>query len=295
MNIINKTLKNLNLKKLQIFLNLVTYGSLKETTRNTGISKKKIKELISEIEKNIDDKIILKESENHKIIFTSSGEKIFETAKKIIEITKNKKSSNPDKETDTNLSIACLLQFSHYFLPYAIRKYKEKYPNSLITISQYHHYHTPSILKHDIVIGMGAQTADDLSQHFINTFTYGYYASQKYLEKHGVPQNLNDFKNHTFIENQGIDINIENPKIIVRSDSYFNINEFVLNGLGISSLCNEEVNNNDKFSPLVRILPDIITDSISIKLKFSKLSNKKKLILNMLKHCEESISELWTH
>ena len=178
-------------------------------------------------------------------------------------------------------------------MPDAIKDYLKLYPDSVINIQQYHPHHPPNIYEFDIVIGMPSPASDETSQHHIQTFTHGYYAAPEYVQKHGQPNTIEELKNHIILNYDSTKSLKDTHDKKLESDSFFNLNEFVLQGMGISAICREEVQNNPRFSDLVSILPHIVTDNIEIKLKFLKKSAKKKIILELLDLLYQHVNRIW--
>jgi DNA-binding transcriptional LysR family regulator len=288
-------LKNVDFKKFKTLLDIVKYKSVNEAIKRTKADRTKIYYDIKNIEKHVGESVILKNRKD--VVLTPIGREVVELASEIVETISDQEIKLFNKKINADLSICfsgcCSGQFSHYFLSYVIEKHNQEYPDALITISLLNSNYKPSVFEYDILIDDEKEPEDNIEQNLINTFTYGYYASTKYLDKHGIPNNLDDLDDHVFIQYSKEASLIKKFNTIITSDSYFNINELVLEGIGIGSLNNQEILNNKKYSSLVHLLPNTLVSTVDINLKYLATSSKKSIITNVLRHCKESINKTW--
>jgi DNA-binding transcriptional LysR family regulator len=119
-----------------------------------------------------------------------------------------------------------------------------------------------------------------LIQHPLATITYGLYESQAYLDQSGIPQNLEDLKDHQWIGSRVTTAlfpeitafemikNQEGRKLLIEINSVTTRIQFATQGLGI--IAAPEVYPVLKQVNLIQILPDISSPKLDICYIYSK-------------------------
>ena len=153
----------------------------------------------------------------------------------------------------------------------------------------------------DVKIAGFSENREDLSQHLLCKFDYGYFASKEYIQLNGKPETEKDLYNHSlllFAGEQFIpDHIIDNSRNIIETNSYPALFEMCLEGIGIASLSLDIYNllmqeNKIKYSKLVRILPKIISEQDNIYFSFFRFTNKEKAVRELFEISKNLIKNI---
>ncbi|MBN9344208.1 MAG: hypothetical protein BGO76_00500 [Caedibacter sp. 38-128] len=278
-------LRQIDLDKLQNFYSLFREGSIAKASAATGVSRRTYYHDLAVLEAAFNTKLYL--SGKKSFVLTDEGRKLADFCKSTIDslsrVTKEEQFFDQG-----NLIIHTTPSIGAYYFPEIIRLFRKKYPNICIDLLTGAEYFTSK--HHDFDVSIGPYLADkrDLSQHLLNNFEYGYFASQEYLAKYGTPETIQDLKNHNFLCYSGehlipLDI-LEKNKTIVKSNLYIALLNMCLKGVGICSLPLDLYKlkmSDNKDVKLIRILPNTISENDASYFSFYRFTKKEKAIRDL--------------
>ncbi|GAO98356.1 DNA-binding transcriptional activator GcvA [Caedimonas varicaedens] len=106
---------------------------------------------------------------------------------------------NEDNRLQGTLKVALSPELCSSSLINSLSGFIKEYPAINLYIKETGHISAFDVSEGNVLIYPFIKEREDLIQHPLATITYGLYASQAYLDQSGIPQNLEDLKNHQLI------------------------------------------------------------------------------------------------
>ena len=280
-------LQHITFKKLQFLSAIADKPTYKQAAQSLKLAPNKMWRELRQIEYLLDMGEIFVRDQDH-VELTDLGDRLLYMAGRMHRVIKNNNvyADTPHQHT---LKISSTAEFSYYILPPAIKQYLNHYPLAKISLQQYHPNHIPNVYESDIVIGHTLETENDVTYHYLETFSYKLFASPIYIKKYGCPQNLKELEQHRHIVYQYLGTQEKKKNIVLKCDSYFHLNEAVLSGIGIGFMSLFNIKNVCRYSSLVNILPDFPTTHIDLKFKYLKTNPKIEYIKYFLNICDKYV------
>jgi len=254
--------------KLKIFYAVAEAGSFTRATINLNLSQSAISRQIQSLEEDL--KVKLFERHARGLTLTENGEYVFKTAHEVISKLKDVESSLIDQKNKPTgkLTITTVRSFGTHWLTPRIQEFMQLNPNIEIELIFDDKELDLSTRQADIGIFMRRPKRLNYIQKKLVDINYYIYGSTKYLEKNGIPKNINDLNKHRFISfGKGAPSPVFNPdwalklgvkdnkkrKSIMKVNSVMGLLLAVESGVGLAALPEYLVSNSNN---VIKVLPD---------------------------------------
>jgi len=254
--------------KLKIFYAVAEAGSFTRATINLNLSQSAISRQIQSLEEDL--KVKLFERHARGLTLTENGEYVFKTAHEVISRLKDVESSLIDQKNKPTgkLTITTVRSFGTHWLTPRIQEFMQLNPNIEIELIFDDKELDLSTRQADIGIFMRRPKRLNYIQKKLVDINYYIYGSTKYLEKNGIPKNINDLNKHRFISfGKGAPSPVFNPdwalklgvkdnkkrKSIMKVNSVMGLLLAVESGVGLAALPEYLVFNSNN---VIKVLPD---------------------------------------
>ena len=185
--------------KLKIFHAVAEAGSFTRATVNLNLSQSAISRQIQSLEQDL--KVQLFERHARGLTLTENGEYVFKTAHEVITKLKEVETSLGDQKNKPTgkLTITTVRSFGTHWLTPRIREFMQINPEIEVELIFDDKELDLSTRQADIGIFMRRPKQLNYIQRKLVDIKYHIYGSTRYLEKYGIPNNLNDLNKHRFI------------------------------------------------------------------------------------------------
>jgi DNA-binding transcriptional LysR family regulator len=185
--------------KLKIFHAVAEAGSFTNATINLNLSQSAISRQIQSLEQDL--KVQLFERHARGLTLTENGEYVFKTAHEVISKLKEVETSLGDQKNKPTgkLSITTVRSFGTHWLTPRIQEFMQINPEIEVELIFDDKELDLSTRQADIGIFMRRPKQLNYIQRKLVDIKYHIYGSTRYLEKYGIPNNLNDLNKHRFI------------------------------------------------------------------------------------------------
>ena len=185
--------------KLKIFHAVAEAGSFTGATVNLNLSQSAISRQIQSLEQDL--KVQLFERHARGLTLTENGEYVFKTAHEVISKLKDVETSLGDQKNKPSgkLTITTVRSFGTHWLTPRIQEFMQINPEIEVELIFDDKELDLSTRQADIGIFMRRPKQLNYIQRKFVDIKYHIYGSTKYLEKYGIPNNLNDLNKHRFI------------------------------------------------------------------------------------------------
>ena len=185
--------------KLKIFHAVAEAGSFTRATVNLNLSQSAISRQIQSLEQDL--KVQLFERHARGLTLTENGEYVFKTAHEVITKLKEVETSLGDQKSKPTgkLSITTVRSFGTHWLTPRIQEFMQINPEIEVELIFDDKELDLSTRQADIGIFMRRPKQLNYIQRKLVDIKYHIYGSTRYLEKYGIPNNLNDLNKHRFI------------------------------------------------------------------------------------------------
>ena len=188
-----------NWDDLKYFLAMADEGSLSAAARKLKVSQPTLSRRLTALEENIGSDLFARTRTG--LEMTAIGEQLIEHARHMRDdvYSIERMITGHDSSLQGNVVISCIEILGADWLVRHTRPFREQFPG--ITVEFKIENATSDLLRReaDIAIRMFRPVQNDLIAKRTGTMKYGYYASKKYIEKHGMPESTKDLENHEFI------------------------------------------------------------------------------------------------
>lgn len=279
----------IDLNKLRYFYLVAKYGGYAHTSKKLNMTGPSIIRHIQDLEGALDVKLF--ERHYRGVALTESGHWLYKRAQKIFievdEIEKTIRSSDNEKDQKKTFRISTSSGIASDWLIPFIADFKKQNEDINVIVKSYTHDFKLEDEVSDVAILPRILGQKDITQKFITKLQFRLFASKEYIEKHGLPRNLDDLKQHhiiSFSEDKGCLFDGTNfdqssqlysdPSIIINSS----VGELKLCelGLGIARI-STQLNALQK-SDLVEVLPDLPPHEIDLFYIYATSTNQKDMI-----------------
>ncbi len=255
--------------KLKIFHAVAEAGSFTSATINLNLSQSAISRQIQSLEQDL--KVQLFERHARGLTLTENGEYVFKTAHEVICKLKEVETSLGDQKNKPTgkLTITTVRSFGTHWLTPRIREFMQINPEIEVELIFDDKELDLSTRQADIGIFMRRPKKLNYIQRKLVDIKYHIYGSTKYLEKHGIPKNINDLNKHRFISfGKGAPSPVFNPdwalklgikdnkkrKSIMKVNSVMGLLLAVESGVGLAALPDYLVFQSRN---LIKVLPKL--------------------------------------
>ena len=254
--------------KLKIFHAVAEAGSFTNATTVLNISQSAISRQIQSLEQDL--KVQLFERHARGLTLTENGEYVYKTAHEVISKLKEVETSLGDQKNKPSgkLTITTVRSFGTHWLTPRIQEFMQLNPNIEVELIFDDKELDLSTRQADIGIFMRRPKQLNYIQRKLVDIKYHIYGSTRYLEKYGIPNNLNDLNKHRFISfGKGAPSPVFNPdwalklgikdnkkrKSIMKVNSVMGLLLAVESGVGLAALQEYLVSNSTN---VIKVLPN---------------------------------------
>ena len=185
--------------KLKIFHAVAEAGSFTSATVNLNLSQSAISRQIQSLEDDL--KVKLFERHARGLTLTENGEYVFKTAHEVISKLKEVETSLGDKKNKPSgkLTVTTVVSFGTTWLTPRINKFANQYPEIDVNLIMSDEEVDLAARVADVAVRVKKPTqANLIFKKFVN-FHNHIYGSSDYLQKNGIPRNVNDLDKHDLI------------------------------------------------------------------------------------------------
>ena len=185
--------------KLKIFHNVALDLNISEAAHKMNISHSSISRQISALERDL--KVSLFKRHARGLTLTEQGKILFKTAHDIfgkIALTEAKLTESKENPTGP-LTIAATVAFGTTWLAPRIEKFTNSYPDIDVSIIIENKYTDLAQGEADVALRLTEPTQMDLIRFPLYEFQFKIYSSPEYIEKFGIPKDINELPNHKIV------------------------------------------------------------------------------------------------
>ena len=255
--------------KLKIFHTVAEASSFTKAATILNLSQSAISRQIQSLEKDL--KIQLFERHARGLVLTDNGKYLFQTAHEVISKLKEVETTLGDEKNKLNgkLTVTTVVSFGTTWLTPRIQEFMTLHPDIEIELIFDDKELDLSTRQADIGIWMRRPKQLNYIQKKLIDLHYHVYGSNKYLEKHGYPKNVNDLNKHKFITyGRGAPSPVFNPdwalklgakenqkrKPVMKVNSVYGLLLAAQSGVGLAALPDYITINQPN---LIKVLPEI--------------------------------------
>jgi DNA-binding transcriptional LysR family regulator len=255
--------------KLRVFHAVAEAGSFTHAGEVLNLSQSAVSRQISALEESLNLPLFHRHARG--LILTEQGELLFKTAREIFgKLAMTEALLSESREgAQGPLKITTTVAFGSLWLTPRIKGFLDSHPDIHVTMVLFDGELDLAMREADVAIRMTPPRQPDLIQRHLMTLNYNVYAAPDYLERHGIPQSLEDLDSHHIIvygEDQRFppptgNVNwlmeagrgAEPRRPVLEVNNIYGIYRAVQSGLGIAALPEYMSTEADN---LVRILPE---------------------------------------
>ena len=257
-------LKTLDWTHIQTFLAVAETGSLSAAARDLGLSQPTVGRQVHAAEEALGVELFHRRS--HGLDLTSSGETLLEPAKEMQKAAAKLSLIAEGRGDGLNgvVRITASEVVSHFMLPRILASIREAEPEIELEVFPSDEPKNLLFREADIAIRMYRTEQLDIIARRIGNVRVGMFASRAYVEKRGLPLNIEAFMTHDFVGYTGNDIiisgmrdmglNVDRHFFKTRCDQQVVHWELVRAGCGIG-FSQESVGRQDP--DMVQVLPEL--------------------------------------
>ncbi len=188
-----------NWDDLKYFLAMADEGSLSAAARKLHVSQPTLSRRLTSLEEQIGSDLFARTRTG--LEMTAIGEQLIDHARHMRDdvYSIERMITGHDSSLQGNVVISCIEILGADWLVRHTRPFREQFPG--ITVEFKIENAASDLLRReaDIAVRMFRPVQNDLIAKRAGTMKYGYYASKKYIERHGMPENLMNISGHEFI------------------------------------------------------------------------------------------------
>ena len=284
--------RHLDWDKLRVFHAVAQAGSFTRAGEQLNLSQSAVSRQISALEESLSVALFHRHARG--LILTEPGEALYKTAHDVsgkLAIAEALIGESRDKPSG-ELKITTTVGFGSLWLTPRLGEFLELYPEINVALQVDDHELDLSMREADVGIRMRPSTQPDLVQRRLMRMHHHIYASQAYVQKHGVPQTAADLDNHRLIV-WGANVPSPVPEVnwllhsetgagvrraVLRVNSVQGLMISVETGVGIASLPDYLARDPCESGLLTRILPDVEGPAYDIYFVYpEELRNTKRI------------------
>lgn len=261
----------INWDDLKYFLAMAEEGSLSAAARKLGVSQPTLSRRLTALEEDVGSDLFMRTRTG--LEMTSIGERMVSHATHMRDdvYSIERLLTGHDSSLRGSVVISCIAILGADWLVHQTRPFRDQFPG--ITVEFKVENNASDLLRReaDIAIRMFRPVQNDLIAKRVGTMTYGYYASKQYIEKHGMPETLDEVSDHSFILPHDEILAYTNKyvkrpmhprgQIAFRSNSLITLASAVREGYGVGAY---SCIMADQDSNLVRLFGDVTVFSSDI-------------------------------
>lgn len=287
--------------KLRIFHAVADAGSLTHAGDTLHLSQSAVSRQIRALEESLNATLFHRHARG--LILTEQGELLFDATRAMTKRLDAAAARIRDSEEEVfgDLRVTTTIGLGSLWLAPRLAKLYEKYPDLNIDLMLEERVLDLPMREADVAIRMKEPSQADLIRRKLMTVRMRLYATQDYLDKHGIPSSMNDLAAHRVICQ-----NVSTPQVsagaslvreilstdhpsILTVNNYFGVLQAVLNNLGVGVLPEYITELSDQ---LVRVMPDVESNEVPVFLAYPEELRHSKRIAAFRDFVMEEISAI---
>jgi DNA-binding transcriptional LysR family regulator len=248
-------------RALQDVVTVAETGSLSAASRRLNVSQPTVGRRIEQLEEQLGTLLFNRTARG--LILTKVGEGILGHAKQMEEgaLAIERIATGANQELQGNVRISLIEDLGIQWIPQKLNEFHKQFPQLAIEVNIDNRNVDLLRREADIAIRLARPEQVDLICRKTGMLNFGLYASQSYLDEHGIPEKRADLKNHYHVGFDEVMARVPNVKkleslfnqgnIRHRSNSHMEMVEATRAGLGCAALC---CFIGDKYPELQRVL-----------------------------------------
>ncbi|MFT6168434.1 MAG: DNA-binding transcriptional LysR family regulator [Celeribacter sp.] len=273
--------------KLRIFHAVADAGSLTHAGDTLHLSQSAVSRQIRALEESLSTTLFHRHARG--LILTEQGELLFEATRAMAKRLDAAEARIKDSEEEVygELRVTTATGFGTLWLAPRLSKLYEKYPDLTIDLMLEERVLDLPMREADVAIRMKEPSQADLIRKRLMNIRMRLFATQTYIDKHGMPKDLDDLDNHRLISQNPKsaqvaagaslthELSLHDVKSKLYVNNYFGVLQAVLNDLGIGVLPDYLV---DSAPRLVRVLDDTESNEVPVFLAYpEELRHSKRI------------------
>ena len=260
--------------KLRVFHTVAEAGSFTHAGERLNLSQSAISRQIGALEESLDQLLFHRHARG--LILTEQGELLHRTVRTVFQeltMVESRLSDNRERPSGP-LKISATVAFGSSWLTPRIKDFIELYPEIEISLLLTDEEVDLSMREADIAIRMAPPRQPDLIQRRLLTLMTHIYASPSYLQRNGVPKNVEDLEHHRLIVygfdtpppvasvNWLLDVAAKpdkRRKAVLRVNNLYGVYRAARSGLGLAALPDYMIPDD---VDITRVLPELSGPSI---------------------------------
>jgi DNA-binding transcriptional LysR family regulator len=273
--------------KLRIFHAAAEAGSFTHAGDSLHMSQSAVSRQVSALETDLGVKLFHRHARG--LILTEQGELLFDATKSMTKRLDAASARIRDSEEEVfgDLRVTTTIGFGSLWLAPRLPALYEKYPNLKIDLMLEERLLDLPMREADVAIRMKEPSQADLIRRRLMTINMRLYASQRYVERRGMPASIEDLRDHRLISQNATSAQVSAGATLVRElmtqdignvltvNNYFGVLQGVIHDLGIGVLPDYLTQD---FPALVRVLPDVQSNEVPVFLAYpEELRHSKRI------------------
>ncbi|MBE1288488.1 MAG: LysR family transcriptional regulator [Rhodobacteraceae bacterium] len=273
--------------RLRIFHAVADAGSLTHAGDVLHLSQSAVSRQIRSLEDELNATLFHRHARG--LILTEQGELLFDATRHMAKRLDAAAARIRDSEEEVfgELRVTTTIGFGSLWLAPRLPALYEKYPNLKIDLMLEERVLDLPMREADVAIRMKEPSQADLIRKRLMNIRMRLYASPQYLEQNGVPQTLDDLRDHRLISQNATAAQVSSGALLVRQlmsyeigsfltvNNYFGVLQGVIHHLGIGVLPDYLTQD---FPNLVRVLDTVESNDVPVFLAYPEELRQSKRI-----------------
>ena len=273
--------------RLRIFHAVADAGSLTHAGDVLHLSQSAVSRQIRSLEDELNVTLFHRHARG--LILTEQGELLFDATRHMAKRLDAAAARIRDSEEEVfgELRVTTTIGFGSLWLAPRLPALYEKYPNLKIDLMLEERVLDLPMREADVAIRMKEPSQADLIRKRLMNIRMRLYASPRYLEQNGVPQTLEDLRDHRLISQNATAAQVSSGALLVRQlmsyeigsfltvNNYFGVLQGVIHHLGIGVLPDYLTQD---FPNLVRVLDNVESNDVPVFLAYPEELRQSKRI-----------------
>ena len=273
--------------KLRIFHAVADAGSLTHAGDTLHLSQSAVSRQIRALEESLNTTLFHRHARG--LILTEQGELLFDATKSMNKRLEAAAARIKDSEEEVfgELRVTTTTGFGTLWLAPRLPKLYEKYPDLKIDLMLEERVLDLPMREADVAIRMKEPSQADLIRKRLMSVRMRLYASEEYIAKHGMINDVEDITNHRLICQSLNSTQVSAGATLVQHlmtydvhslftvNNYFGVLQGVVNNLGVGVLPDYLI---EDFPHMVRILPDLESGEVPVFLAYPEELRQSKRI-----------------
>lgn len=258
----------ITLDQIVHFLQIADHQSVTKATLKLGLTQGTLSTSLAQLEKEVGEKLFIRHQNG--LVLTLQGKQFYHLAKEVAHKVDNLNDClQTDEKIRGHLRVSAQYGVASFLLVEAVALLRRGYSNFFVEINCENTDKKFEDYLCDVTIRSAMKRRTDLIQTYLFTTQFNMYASQQYLDSHGIPQTLEDLDKHHLISAFYSDVEdlsfadwhlVKNRQSVAIRKPIFSIDTSIgalkacEKGMGIVTLPDFMLKEIDK--KLIRLLPD---------------------------------------